>query len=180
MNTPTQSGVRFLGEATGRPEVHAKIRAPATPMPPTKPPALVYRLTMPLSLAITLLLFVQWPLRDIVGAGAQMANDIAQLLFALYVAVAVSWASVRGAHLAAHPEALERSRWRRVGAALAPLPWCGWVLLTAAGPTWNSLRQTEQFPESFSPGYFVIKLALMLLAALLAAQCVRELRAAMR
>lgn len=149
-------------------------------MPPTARPALVYRLAMPLALVVTLLLFAQWPLRDLVGAGALLANDIAQLLFALYVAVAMAWAGVRGAHLAAHPEALQRTRWRRIGAALAPLPWCAWILVTAAVPTWNSLRQAERFPESFNPGYFVVKLALMLLAALLAWQCLRELRATRR
>jgi hypothetical protein len=147
-------------------------------MPPADRPA-VYRLAMPLALAVVFLLFAQWPLRELSGGGV-LANDIAQLLFALYVAVAVPWASVRGAHLTAHPEALARARWRRIGAALVPLPWCAWVLVAAAAPTWQSVRTAESFPESFSPGYFLIRVALMLLAALLAWQCARELRAARR
>lgn len=73
---------------------------------------------------------------------------------------------------------MARSRWRRIGAALVPLPWCVWVLVTGAAPTWRSLVATEAFPESFNPGYFVIKLALMLLAGMLAWQCLREFRAA--
>ena len=115
-----------------------------------------------------------------VGNGAIVANDVAQLLFALCVAIALSWVSVRGAHLAAHPEALGRSRWRRFGAALAPLPWCASVLVTSTVPTWNSVRAAELFPESYTPGYFVVKLALVLLAALLAWQRLRELDVAAR
>ena len=144
---------------------------------PVSRPALVYRLARPLALAVTVLLFAQWPLREMAGSGALLVNDFAQMLFALYVAVALPWASVRQSHLAAHPEALATARWRRIGAALAPLAWCAWVLVTAAVPSWNSLRQAESFPDSFNPGYFVIKIALLIMAALLAWQCLRELKA---
>jgi hypothetical protein len=46
-------------------------------------------LVLPLVLPLALLLFLQWPLRDVVGAGSRPANDMAQWLFALYVAVAL-------------------------------------------------------------------------------------------
>ena len=159
----------------GRPEAELQRLRPEGA--PASRPALVYRLARPLALVVTVLLFVQWPLREMAGSGALLVNDFAQLLFALYVAVALPWASVRQSHLAAHPEALGRARWRRIGAALAPLAWCAWVLVTAAVPSWNSLRQAESFPDSFNPGYFVIKIALLIMAALLAWQCLRELKA---
>ena len=65
-------------------------------------------------------------------------------------------------------------------AALAPLPWCGWLAFTAAQPVWNSVAGLESFPETFNPGYFAIKAALYALVVSLVWQCVRELRAACR
>jgi len=137
----------------------------------------VYRTASFLALGVGFLLFAQWPLRDLVGAGSLLANDIAQILFALYVAVAVPFASARGEHIAAHAEALGRARWRRIGDALAPLPWCAWLLVTAALPVWRSLRELEGFPETFNPGYFLLKLAMLLLALLLAFESWRRWRA---
>ncbi len=124
-----------------------------------------------LALPLAALLFAQWPLRDAVGAGSLLANDAAQALFALYVAVAVAHAGTRRAHLVARPDlAARRPRFARIGEAACVLP-CALALLTAAlPPTWRSLLSLERFPESLSPGYFVIRLALVLLAALLSAQ----------
>ena len=42
------------------------------------------------------------------------------------------------------------------------------------------MRTLESFPESLNPGYFVIKIALWLLAVLLAAQAVLDLAQALR
>lgn len=183
------------------------------------PPGLAHRTTMALAAAITVLLFAQWPLREWAGGGALLANDTAQALFALYVAVAVAWASERGTQLslaghataspagtvsgslAAQPaqaqaqaqpqptppnpasDATEPAppiRWRQAGAALAPLPWCLWVLATSVQPAWFALMQTERFPDSANPGYFLIKLAVPLLAGLLAWHSLRALRSALR
>jgi hypothetical protein len=158
------------------------IHALATPLMTDDPPraSFVMRAGQWLAFAIILLLFAQWPLRDLFGTGALLANDIAQALFALYVALAVPHATARGQHLAAHPEALARSRWRRLGAAMIPLPWCAWLLVTSASPVLQSLSLWEHFPESFSPGYFLIKLALPLLALGLAWQCLRALQRELR
>src|SRR5438270_287550 len=54
-----------------------------------------------LALPLSLLLFLQWPLRDVVQAYSREANDLAQILFAIYVSVAVTAATRNGAHLAA-------------------------------------------------------------------------------
>src|SRR5689334_12500560 len=45
-----------------------------------------------LVLPISLLLFLQWPLRELVHAGSREANDLAQWLFALYVSLAMTYA----------------------------------------------------------------------------------------
>lgn len=55
-----------------------------------------------LVLPISLLLFLQWPLRDLLQAYSREANDLAQWLFALYVSVAVTYATRMGTHLAAN------------------------------------------------------------------------------
>jgi TRAP-type C4-dicarboxylate transport system permease small subunit len=46
-----------------------------------------------LVLPISLLLFLQWPLRDLLQAYSREANDLAQWLFALYVSVAITYAT---------------------------------------------------------------------------------------
>jgi sterol desaturase/sphingolipid hydroxylase (fatty acid hydroxylase superfamily) len=138
---------------------------------------------MPLGVAITLLLFLQWPLRDLVGAWSTQANDAAQGLFALYVAVALRHAGVRQAHLVARPDLAPvpaAPRWRRIGAAVCVLPWALAMVALAAPVAWRSVQALEGFPESLNPGYFIIKLALLLLALLLAAQALLDLARALR
>ncbi len=46
-----------------------------------------------LVLPISLLLFLQWPLRDAVQAYSREANDTGQWLFALYIVVSVTAAT---------------------------------------------------------------------------------------
>ena len=53
-----------------------------------------------LVLPVGLLLFLQWPLREVVQAYSREANDLAQCLFAIYASVAVTCATRRRAHLA--------------------------------------------------------------------------------
>lgn len=160
---------------------------PADPPVPPQPPAprwlgWVDRAAMPLAIAIALLLFAQWPLRDLAGAGngPTQANDLAQWLFALYVAVALRHAGRRGAHLVARPDraadtAGRHARLRRIGAALCVLPWSLFLVATAAAPVMHSVAALELFPDTFNPGYFMIKVALALLAALLAVQSALDL-----
>lgn len=130
-----------------------------------------------LVLPVSLLLFLQWPLREWVQAYSREANDLAQVLFALYVALAVTAATRRHAHLAA--DALARSyadRTRRQLARLAALvivlPWAVFVLWSAWPIVAQSLRQQEAFPDTFNPGYFLLKLAVAVLAAAVALQAI--------
>ena len=53
-----------------------------------------------LVLPVALILFLQWPLRDFVQWGSREANDLGQWIFALYVSLAVTFASRERAHLA--------------------------------------------------------------------------------
>lgn len=128
-----------------------------------------------LVLPVALLLFVQWPLREIVGRFSREANDLGQWLFALYVAIALTAATRRGAHLATdalshrYPEAVRRALANGVR-VLALVPWTFFILWTALGITARSLLEFERFPDTFNPGYFLIKVGAWMLALLLLGQ----------
>jgi TRAP-type mannitol/chloroaromatic compound transport system permease small subunit len=144
--------------------------------------ALLDRLTLAgslLVLPLSLLLFALGPLRDLVGAGSRPANDLAQWIFALYVALALRHTSrVRG-HVAAdtlaihYPRAV-REAIRRWGQALCVLPWALFVLASGTPMVWQSLRGLEAFPDTLNPLYFVIKLSAWLMALLMAMQAVLD------
>src|SRR5216684_751383 len=112
-----------------------------------------------LVLPVSLLLFLQWPLRDLVQAYSIEANDLAQWLFALYVSLALTCATRERAHLAADVVAYrfgEATR-RRIGKAASfccIVPWSLFVLVAGAPLVWRSVRHLETFPETYSAGYF--------------------------
>jgi len=138
-----------------------------------------------LVLPLSLLLFLQWPLRELVHAYSREANDVAQILFALYVAVAVTVATRHGAHLAADALAHRftpawRKRLDRIAAAVVLAPWSLLVLYHGAMPAWRSLLEGERFQETLNPGYFLIRCAVVLLAAVALGQAVRDLLPARR
>ena len=54
-----------------------------------------------LALPLIALLFLQWPLRDLVRGWSREANDLGQIAFALFVAVSVTAATRAHTHLAA-------------------------------------------------------------------------------
>jgi len=128
-----------------------------------------------LVLPLAFLLLAQWPLREIVQQYSREANDLGQILFALYVAVALSCATRRDAHLAtdvvAHRyPARFRTALLRVALAITLVPWSLYVLATGATTAWRSIATLEAFPETFNSGYFLVKLAVCVLAALLLLQ----------
>jgi TRAP-type C4-dicarboxylate transport system permease small subunit len=136
-------------------------------------------------LPLSLLLFLQWPLRDVVHAWSREANDLAQCLFALYVSCAITQATRVGAHLAAdayaqrYPLAAQGAL-RRAAALLVLLPWAAFMVYTSSAMIWQSVLQLEAFPETFNPGYCVVKAAVGVLALLVLLQAVLDLFAAER
>jgi TRAP-type C4-dicarboxylate transport system permease small subunit len=124
-----------------------------------------------LALPVSALLFLQWPLREWIQAYSREANDLAQICFALYVSVAVTYASRRHTHLgtdmlARHYSPRLRRLVHRAATAVAVLPWAGFVMWSSATTTLASVTALESFPETFNPGYFLIKIAMALLALL--------------
>jgi TRAP-type mannitol/chloroaromatic compound transport system permease small subunit len=130
-----------------------------------------------LVLPLVVLLFLQWPLRDVFRAYSREANDLGQLIFALYVAMSVTAATRAGTHLAADALAQRYSERRRIqlarlGAALGLAPWSVFVLISSKSLIVSSIAVQEAFPDTYNPGYFVIKAALWVLSLLMLAQAV--------
>jgi TRAP-type mannitol/chloroaromatic compound transport system permease small subunit len=123
-----------------------------------------------LVIPLSFLLFLQWPLREVVHGYSREANDLGQCLFAIYVAASVTAATLGGTHLAAdalarhYPERV-RMLLLRFGQLLALAPWAIFVALSARSPVLLSVRSLEGFPDTANPGYFIVKAALWLLAA---------------
>ncbi len=128
-----------------------------------------------LAIPVVLLLFLQWPLRDLVQAYSREANDLGQWLFALYVAMAVTAATRAHTHLstdviARHYSPRTRDRLARTVALIGVLPWALFVIIAGRSIVMSSVLARETFPDTTNPGYFLVKLALWLLAALMLAQ----------
>ena len=133
-----------------------------------------------LSLPLVVLLFLQWPLRDLVRAYSREANDLGQIVFALYVAVSVTAATRAGTHLAADTLAQRYSvrtrHWlRKVGVVVSLVPWALFLLVASKAIIVSSVMLLEAFPDTFNPGYYLIKLALWLMAALILVQAAIDL-----
>lgn len=133
-----------------------------------------------LALPLVLLLFLQWPLRDLVHGFSREANDLGQVVFALFVAVSVTAATRAGTHLAADAIAqryslASRRRIRQAGALLGLAPWALLILWSSRSAVLSSLSLFERFPDTANPGYFLIKLALWLMAALILIQAIVDI-----
>jgi TRAP-type mannitol/chloroaromatic compound transport system permease small subunit len=135
-----------------------------------------------LALPVVCLLFLQWPLRAVFGLYSREANDLGQWLFALYVAASIAAATRARTHLAAdtvarHYSAATRDRLTRAGAVFGLIPWSIIVLFTGWSIVRDSTLLLEHFPDTGNPGYFIIKLALLLMALLVLIEGVLELMA---
>jgi len=125
-----------------------------------------------LALPVVTLLFLQWPLRSIVGLYSREANDLGQWLFALYVAASITAATRAKTHLAADTISRNYSdamrQWlARAGALFGLIPWSMIVLVTSWSIVRDSTLLLERFPDTGNPGYFIIKLALLILVLLI-------------
>jgi TRAP-type mannitol/chloroaromatic compound transport system permease small subunit len=132
-----------------------------------------------LVLPLVVLLFLQWPLREVFGGYSREANDLGQWVFALYVAISVTAATRAGTHLTADAlaqrfSARRRSQLARLGAVLGLVPWSLFVLFSSKATVVASIAARETFPDTYNPGYFIIKAALWVLALLMLAQAVIE------
>ena len=126
---------------------------------------------------VAFLLFLQWPLRELVQAYSREANDLGQWIFALFMAAAVTAATRERIHLAADQFARRyapsvRALVVRLGALIGLAPWALFVMYASRQSVWMSVRYLEGFPDTYNPGYFMIKVSLWLLAGLLLLQAI--------
>jgi len=133
-----------------------------------------------LALPLIVLLFLQWPLRDIVRSFSREANDLGQIAFAMFVAVSVTAATRSGTHLSvdllAKRYSLRTRQWlNRAGSTLGLLPWALFVLIASKSTVVSSLRALESFQDSGNPGYFLVKIALWAMAITILAQCIYDI-----
>jgi TRAP-type C4-dicarboxylate transport system permease small subunit len=132
-----------------------------------------------LCVPLAVLLFAQWPLRDLVQAYSREANDIAQSIFAIYVSVAFTAATRRREHLAVDafarrvPARVRGLAWRFACLAFI-VPWTLFVLWSVAPIVLDSVARLERFPETVNPGYFLVKAAAAVLAVLALAQALLD------
>jgi TRAP-type mannitol/chloroaromatic compound transport system permease small subunit len=80
-----------------------------------------------LALPLVVLLFLQWPLRDLIHCCSREANDLGQWIFAIFVAVSMTAATRAGTHLSADLLALRysprtRALFHRAGMAFGLVP----------------------------------------------------------
>lgn len=120
-----------------------------------------------LVLPLALLLWGQWPLRDWVHAFASNANDAGQIVFAWYVALAISAATRGQTHLAA-PVLLRKlpDFGRALALFVCIAPWAAFVLWNTLPQALLSVVHQEHFSEAMTPGYFLIRLAEVALCVL--------------
>jgi len=133
-----------------------------------------------LALPLVVLLFLQWPLRELFRGFSREANDLGQVVFALFVAISVTAATRAGTHLAVDLLARRyapstRRRLARLGAALGLLPWAIFILVASRTAVMSSVRGLESFQDSGNPGYFLIKIALWVMAAVILGQSLVDL-----
>ena len=91
------------------------------------------------------------------------------------VALSVTAATRAGTHLAADMvaqrySARSREYLKKFGALFGLLPWALFVMIAGRNIVLSSLSLFEAFPDTGNPGYFIIKLALWLMSAVILAQ----------
>jgi TRAP-type mannitol/chloroaromatic compound transport system permease small subunit len=133
-----------------------------------------------LVLPVALILFLQWPLRDFVRAYSREANDLGQWIFALYVSLAMTFATRERTHLAvdaiAHGySARLRGLIARWGGFLCVAPWAVFMIWAVWPTMQRSVLVLEKFPDTNNFGYFFIKVAAVLLAVLALVQAILDL-----
>ena len=133
------------------------------------------RLSAWLVLAVVFLLFVQNPLREYIGRGQFFANDMGQLCHAAVFMIGIAYAwrwdrQVRVDLFYRRMGARARAIVNLLGTLLLLGPWLAFVAWDASPTALQSIKLLERFPESGSPGYFIMVSLLVVFSAMLALQ----------
>jgi TRAP-type mannitol/chloroaromatic compound transport system permease small subunit len=128
-----------------------------------------------LVLAVVFLLFVQNPLREYLGRGQFLANDMGQLshaaVFMIGAAYAWRWDRQVRVDLLYRNMRVRTKAWvNLLGTVFLLLPWVVLVTWDAVPDMVDSIRHLEGFPETGSPGFFMMKSVLVIFAAMMTLQ----------
>jgi len=128
-----------------------------------------------LVLAVVFLLFVQNPLREFVGRGQFLANDMGQLAHAavFMIGCAYAWRWDRQVRMDLVYRGMgprKKAVVNLLGTVFLLLPWLVFVTLDAVPAVIESVKNLEGFPESGSPGFFVMKSLLIAFVATMGLQ----------
>jgi TRAP-type mannitol/chloroaromatic compound transport system permease small subunit len=128
-----------------------------------------------LVLAVVLLLFVQNPLREYVGRGQFFANDMGQLSHAAVFMIGVAYAwrwdrQVRVDLFYRNMGPRAKAVVNLLGTVFLLLPWLAFVTRDAVPAAIESVQLVERFPDTGSPGFFVMKSLLLAFAAMMSLQ----------
>jgi TRAP-type mannitol/chloroaromatic compound transport system permease small subunit len=128
-----------------------------------------------LVLAVVFLLFAQNPLREYVGRGQFFANDMGQLSHAAVFMIGVAYAwrwdrQVRVDLLYRNMGPRTRAVVNLLGTVFLLLPWLAFVARDAVPTVMESVQLVERFPETGSPGFFVMKSLLLAFVAMMSLQ----------
>lgn len=116
-------------------------------------------------------LFGQLPLREWVGGGHILANDYGQIAHATVFMIGVAYAMRWDAHVRLDVFYQRMSRRARLlvdlaGTIFFVVPWIGIVLWFSWSTTVRSVAVFEKFPETWSPGYWLFKVLLLVFGVL--------------
>lgn len=120
-------------------------------------------LALPIFLLVVFL-WAQWPMRVFASGNPRLINDMGQIAFAYFWVMAFAIACLSQSHLQISNSAAPTKKGRRAWTGFVlSLPWAIFLVYSAWPLLINSWHENEKFPDSYSPGFYLIKLALILL-----------------
>ena len=119
-------------------------------------------LALPIFLLVVFL-WAQWPMRVFASGNPRLINDMGQIAFAYFWVMAFAIACLSQSHLQISNNAAPTKKGRRAWTGFVlSLPWAIFLVYSAWPLFINSWHENEKFPDSYSPGFYLIKLALIL------------------
>ncbi len=113
---------------------------------------------------LVVFLWAQWPMRVFASGNPRLINDMGQIAFAYFWVMAFAIACLSQSHLQISNNAAPTKKGRRAWTGFVlSLPWAIFLVCSAWPLLINSWHENEKFPDSYSPGFYLIKLALILL-----------------
>jgi TRAP-type mannitol/chloroaromatic compound transport system permease small subunit len=132
-----------------------------------------------LILAVVATLFLQIPMREFVHYGHREVNDIGQVIHATVFMIGVGYAMRWDAHVRVdifrhHMGPRTRAAIELAGILLFLAPWLAIVTRSSIPIVLHSWAQLEQFADTYTPGYFLLKTQLLSFCVLVGLQALAK------